>query len=212
MGRQTININQKELWEKLAKTDANYYIFSDNRGISENEYRKSGEEAFEKHILQDELLMSKAGGSILDLGCGNGRITEFMPKVFGSVYGIDISAEMIKQANKRVGYHKNITFIENDGLKIPLPEEMFDVVFSFLVFQHFKTKEMVEKNFAEVWRVLKKGGIFKVLIGVKKHKSLKAWWSGVHYEKSEINQLCKDFKIIKTESVGDYSLWLWLTK
>lgn len=206
---------QKELWEKLAKKNSKYYINSDHgKGISEEEFRKSGKEDYFKYIDSDPMIPDK--GHLLEIGCGTGRMTEFMKDYI--VTGIDISGEMIKQAKRRLRKLSRISFMETDGYTIPLPSNHFDIVFSYIVFQHFKTQEMVESNFREVYRVLEPGGIFKVRVRTDKIDSMNPWWAGVNFEEregySEAAEMASriGFEILKTKKVRHYGLWLWLQK
>lgn len=197
--------NQKQLWDKLAKENSRYYINSDlGREITEKEFRESGERDYKKYILDDELI--ELGGIFLEIGCGIGRMTEFIAKDF-QVIGIDISSEMIRMAQGRL---KNIDFMETNGRIILVPENSVDIAFSYLVFQHIKTKEMVESNFREVYRVLKPKGLFKVRVRTDKLKSMKPWWAGIACD--ETYPISIGFKLLKKEKVGNYALWLWLEK
>jgi len=210
----------KNLWNKLAKENSLYYINSDKgRKITEEQFEKSGFDDYLKYIVYDKFINDYWKGqmwtnfTVLDLGCGIGRITENMADDFREVIGIDISGEMIKQARKRLIDNDNVSFIETDGKNIPLGESFIDFVFSYLVFQHIKDRKMVEKNFKEVYRVLKPKGMFKVLIRSDK-VDIKKWWGGVEYTEQTIGKLIKKigFKLLKTEPVKDYAFWLWLEK
>ena len=205
-------MNSKKLWEKLAKENSMYYINSDyGKGISGEEFERSGYKDFKRLILEDSLLENR--NTILDLGCGTGRITEYMADHFKAVFGTDISREMIKQGIERLENIKNIDLIETDGSTLPLPDSSIDIVFSYLVFQHMKNRDMVEKNFKEVYRVLMHNGIFKVRIRTDK-VDVNKWWGGVEYTEQSIGKLIKEigFDILKTEPVKDYGLWIWLKK
>jgi len=207
----------KNLWNKLAKENSLYYINSDKgRGITEKEFKESGFNDYMFHIASDLLIGERFRpyqSTILDLGCGVGRITEFMSFDFKEVIGIDISGVMIRKAKKRLKKFTSVKFIETDGESIPLPDNSIDLVFSYLVFQHIKDREMVEKNFEEVYRALKPKGLFKVRIRSDK-VDLNKWWGGVEYTEQSIGLLIKKigFKLLKTEPVEDYGFWLWLEK
>lgn len=69
---------------------------------------------------------------VLDVGCGDGRITsDIAGRVpHGSVVGIDPSREMVAFATKRAGATSNLAFVEADARRIPFEDE-FDVVVSF---------------------------------------------------------------------------------
>jgi ubiquinone/menaquinone biosynthesis C-methylase UbiE len=204
--------NQKTLWENLASENSRYYINS-NKGkyITEAEFRKSGKQDFTTYIFDDPLIRR---GTIVEIGCGTGRMTEFMTWMFDMTYGIDISKEMIDQGKFRLELCKNFKLIETDGNTIPLPDAIADTVFSYIVFQHFKTYEMVESNFKEVSRILKRDGIFKVLLRSDTLESLDPWWAGVTCSDEYIETLCTKvgLKLIKLEHVKEYAVWAWITK
>lgn len=204
---------QKILWERLAKENSRYYINSDfGRAISEKKFKRSGENAYRRLVAEDELLKSRE--SILDFGCGTGRLTEFMAKDFKKVIGVDISGTMIIQGRQRLKNLKNVELLEIDGQHIPLPGDSIDIVLSYLVFQHIKTREMVEGAFAEIYRVLVPGGIFKVLLRSDKQKDMKRWWSGVEYNEESIRKVYQNtgFTPLKVEHLDKNAFWLWLKK
>lgn len=203
---------QKKLWQILAKTNPLYYICSDKgKRITEEEFRQTGKEDYKRHILDDKLISKKE--TIIDLGCGIGRMTEFMAKDFDKVVGIDISKEMIKQGRERMESLHNVFLMETDGENIPLASSSIKTVFSYLVFQHVKTKEMVKSNFDEVYRILKPKGLFKVRLRTDEVDKSK-WWGGVNYSLEEAIALSRDsgFRVLKLELVDYYGIWLWLEK
>lgn len=204
---------QKILWEKLAKENSRYYINTDfGRNITEEQFRQSGQDSYFKLITADRLLTSR--DSILDYGCGSGRLTEFMAKDFKKVYGVDISKTMIEGARERLHDLMNVYLAETDGETIPLPDNSINIVFAFLVFQHIKDNAMVENTFREIYRVLTSGGIFKVLMRSDKQKNMENWWSGVEYDEKSIRTVYESigFKLLKIEHKDKYAFWLWLIK
>lgn len=209
--------SQKSLWEKLARVNPLFYIASKfGREITEEQFEETSIEDFKKLIHEDDLIVKDNDGIWLDLGCGNGRITKWMAYRCKRVYGVDISGEMIRLANERMkGYtRQNITFFENDGEHILAPDNTFDFVFSYLVFQHIKTYHMIVNNFVEIARTLKPGGIFKVLLR-KKQEPLKWWNGGQAVDMVFCKELAKQIglEIIKTDyDDQDYTFWLWLKK
>jgi len=98
------------------------------------EYAKiaSLQEAMAAQVLA--LLELKSNECVLDLGCGNGKITAEIaarnPR--GSVLGVDASAEMIAFASTRYGppTYPNLRFETHDIRKLAFRQE-FDLVVSF---------------------------------------------------------------------------------
>jgi len=90
------------------------------------------------HLVGDE--------SILDVGCGDGKITAAMAKaVTGDVIGVDISPSMIGFAEKAFPH---VTFQVQDAAKLNF-ENKFDLITSFTVMQWVLDQEGALKGFAK---------------------------------------------------------------
>ena len=205
-----VRSRQKLLWEKLAKSNSRYFIYTNfGRGITEEQFSESGIKDYQKHILNDPLI--KTGETFLEIGCGIGRLLNYAlnDTRFKKFIGIDISGEMIQQARKRMADRSNLRLIETDGYTIPLEDDSVDFAFSHLVFVHFKTIEMLKSNFMEVFRVLKPKGLFKVLVRID-NVNLEKWWGGVTFDEKIL--LDAGVIIIKKEVYDNWAQWLWLEK
>lgn len=108
-----------------------------------------------------DLLAPMAGERILDLGCGDGALTEELGKRGADVVGIDASPQMIEAARAR-GLNAHVV----DAMALPavldagddaLPPGSFDAVFSNAAL-HWMTRP--EPVVAGVHRLLKPGGRF----------------------------------------------------
>jgi trans-aconitate methyltransferase len=99
-----------------------------------------------------QLLKPLAGEDILDLGCGDGVLTEQIASAGAKVLGVDASAEMIAAAKQR-GLDAHVM----DGLNLNF-DSRFDAVFSNAALHWMKSDP--DKVIAGVWRALKPGGRF----------------------------------------------------
>jgi SAM-dependent methyltransferase len=100
------------------------------------------------------------GGTIVEVGCGLGRMTFALARHYRRVIGVDVSGEMIKRAEAykaHIGV-ENVEFVVNDGRTIPLPSSSADACISYLVLQHMPSRDLVEGYIAEIGRVLRPGG------------------------------------------------------
>ena len=90
------------------------------------------QEAMAQEVLS--LLDLKGNERVLDVGCGNGKVTSKIAARVpqGSVVGVDSSAEMIAFASRQFGSdtHANLRFQVADARNLPFREE-FDLVVSF---------------------------------------------------------------------------------
>jgi len=90
---------------------------------------------------------------ILDLGCGNGRFSQYLQKT--DYTGIDFSEEMIKEARKRFPKKK---FLVGNALQLPFEKEIFDKIYSIAVIHQIPLHEYRLKFLFEAERVLRSDG------------------------------------------------------
>jgi ubiquinone/menaquinone biosynthesis C-methylase UbiE len=93
----------------------------------------------------------KAGGVVLDSGCGRGDFAQAFRKVGMKVYGIDGNSSLDSNL-KGIEFTGNFD-LEND--KLPYPDNYFDAVFSKSVLEHIHKPQ---NYLTEIRRVLKPGG------------------------------------------------------
>lgn len=98
--------------------------------------------------------------SILEIGCGMGRVERHLARKVAHVYGVDISEQMISLASEWLSDFDNVTLLKTDGQCVPLPDDSADTVFAFMVFLDVKNPALWKNLFMEVSRVLKPGGCF----------------------------------------------------
>ena len=73
---------------------------------------------------------------VLDVGCGPGRVAEAVLEAGAARYvGIDLSAEMLALARRRVDGHAAVELVEGDFLNLDLPGT-FDVVLALGLFDY----------------------------------------------------------------------------
>lgn len=109
---------------------------------------------------------------VLDLSCGTGLYLEKQINYFDEVNirwnGLDLSDQMLKKANEKV---KNIEFTNANVEDMPYQSDEFDFISNNYAFHHYSNKEQALN---EIYRVLKKGGIYK-LHNIAIHDMPK-WW------------------------------------
>ena len=93
--------------------------------------------------------------NFLDLGCGTGELIKLVLNTFSDkqAYGLDISEEMLKVADKKLS--NNVELVLGDSENLPYATNFFDVVYCNDSFHHYPSPQRV---LTEVFRVLKPSG------------------------------------------------------
>jgi len=110
-------------------------------------------------IYTPEFAGMKAGDSVLDVCCATGDQVIHYAKRGIVAYGIDLSAGMIKLAEKNKGNQglENVSFQIADAMNLPFKDSFFDYAsISFAL--HEKERTARDKVISEMKRVVKKGG------------------------------------------------------
>lgn len=164
----------RERWDLRARADAFAYIETVRDVAGLEGFFELGEHF--ASVLVDPLLDRVAQGRALDHGCGLGRVTRALARRFDEVVGVDVSPEMVRRAEDLhpTRDFPSLTFHATDGLHLPLEADSVDFVFSYEVFQHLPTQDVMRQNLAEVARVLRGDGL--ALIHVHRAPWPGAYW------------------------------------
>lgn len=92
-------------------------------------------------------------GRVLDLGCGDGRITKELLKAGYEAIGVDYSADMLAQAGEG-------PYVQGDMRELDVSEQFDSVISIFTSFGYFDDREDDKRVVANVYRALKPGGVF----------------------------------------------------
>ncbi len=152
-------------WDMRAREDAKRYIVPSKMPWNEDEFFDKGTRlAYQlcSSFFQREGFQPK-GKRMLDIGCGIGRLERGFSQMFGEVWGLDVSGEMISQAIKLNQSFENVKFVKGNGQDLSaFPDGFFDFVFSAATLLHIPEKRMILNYFSEIYRVLKPDGLFKL--------------------------------------------------
>ena len=106
-----------------------------------------------------KLLTVGPGSKVVDLGCGNGSLTDRLQSLGYQVMGIDASPAMLEIARKE---YPNISFQQADALSFQL-DTPADAIFSNAVF-HWIDADKQETLLRNVSRNLRPGGALPRLL------------------------------------------------
>ncbi len=119
----------------------------------------------EKEFLA-EIRKSLKSGRILDLGCGEGRISIFFAKNGFESFGIDFVESAIARA-KKFAKEENAEgmthFRTGNVLSLPYPDGFFDAAVDWSVFDHIEPENR-EKYIENLMRVLKPKAFFMLTV------------------------------------------------
>jgi len=218
-------------WERRARENARHYVVTGQSHWSDEDFYQSGRLTLEQEILTDLTNICQGKDPrdmrVLEIGCGAGRVTRALADYFGTVYTVDISREMVRQARLAVADFPNARVFRNNGKDLSvvcdhwwnrfgIGRVQVDFAFSCLVFQHIPSREVIENYVREVRRLLRPGGLFK--FQVQGNPIVKAQtegsWLGVSFTEKEARAMAgrTGFEMRYQHGAGDQYYWLWYFK
>ncbi len=208
-------------WDQRARENARHYVNTANAQWTDDEFFASGERTVAEEILTDlgNICQGKPadGMRVLEIGCGAGRVTRALAKLFGEVHAVDVSGEMVRQAAEALRGHPNAFVYQNNGKDLAVvPEQEFDFAFSSIVFQHIPSREVIENYVREVHRLLHAGALFK--FQVQGDSTLQTrpddTWLGVPFsERQAVDMAYRcGFDPRYRHGAGGQYFWLWFFK
>src|SRR5579883_3160299 len=222
-------------WDQRARENARYYVASGREQWTDEEYYQSGETNLKQEILTD--LGNVCQGKdpkqmrVLEIGCGTGRITRALARFFGEVYAVDISEEMVRQARLALRDYPNAHIFQNNGRDLTVIRRsgiprildslglgaglQFDFAFSYIVFQHIPSYDVIESYVREVHRLLKPGALFKFQVqGNAGEDDQRDSWLGVPFTEEQARAMAErcGFEMRYNHGAGEQYYWLWFFK
>lgn len=150
----------RRFWDRRAREDAAFFV-DDRLAYGDADLEQlwaEGEEA----LANFERLLGVAPGpaeTVLEIGCGIGRMTRAIAARAKAVIALDVSAEMLAEARRLNPQLDNVTWLEGDGVSLGgVGDGEVGGCISHVVFQHIPDPEVTFGYVREMGRVLAPDG------------------------------------------------------
>lgn len=210
-------------WDARARQNAGHYIANYRDDWDEEEFYQSGVETVSQLIFTDMLNICGEAKklprdmSVLEIGCGAGRVTRAFAKVFGEVHAVDVSGEMVERAKRAVAGLPHAFIYQNNGRDLDvLGDRMFDFAFSTCVFHHVPSKSVIESYIRAVGQRLRPGCLFKFEVQgcLAMKPASDDTWLGAPMREADMQGIAArcGFEIRYEDGAGQERYWLWFFK
>jgi len=212
-----VAVRMREDWNKRAQDDAHYFVAFGRRQQDDEEFFDSARDLVLG--LKEELKRFPKGNPrarrALEIGCGPGRLLRPLSDCFGEIHGVDVSDEMVRRARQKLAHipHAHAHHAPNSDLSA-FADLSFDLVYSYAVFQHIPSRDVVFGYLREACRVLKPGGIIRCQMNGFPETSKYDTWSGVRISANEVREFAvrNDLDLLALEGVLTQYMWVTLRK
>jgi cyclopropane fatty-acyl-phospholipid synthase-like methyltransferase len=208
-------------WDERAKENARFYVNTASENWTDEEFFASGERTVEEEILTDMINICQGKKpeemQVLEIGCGAGRVTRALARLFGEVHAVDVSGEMVALARRALAGCPNAHVYQNNGCDLSVvPARQFDFAFSTIVFQHIPSREVIENYVREVHRLLRPGALFKFQVqgDATMETTDDDTWLGVPFSDQQAVEMAErcGFEPRYRHGAGEQYFWLWYFK
>ena len=197
-------------WNERAKRDCRFFVASDYAASDEKWVFGAKHDAeFILHHLPKDL---GPNHTILDLGCGPGRLLPFFAQRFSLVVGCDVSDEMLKHAKYLCKDLSNVSLFLSDGTSLNFqPNHSINVVIALAVFIHLD-KKTIQSYLSEINRILVDGGYFAFdcrSARTTKEDGVQKCWFGHKFTMDELVATLKScgFEIVLSDHITTGENW-----
>jgi len=218
--REHLELMERD-WDNRARENARHFVATGKDDWTDEEFFASGERTVAGHILTDMVNVCQGKSPdrmrVLEIGCGAGRVTRALARMFGEVHAVDVSGEMVRQARLALHHCPNAKVYQNNGMDLSvIPALPFDFAFSSFVFQHIPSYRIIENYVRETHRLLAPGGLFKFQVrGNTADKSnANETWVGIAISDRQAVSCANEcgFEARYRVGAGTHEFWLWFFK
>jgi SAM-dependent methyltransferase len=152
--------SSERFWDERAREQALFFVDNtvDYRDPDVERFWEEGERAVSA-ILGELGVEIAPTDTVVEIGCGVGRLTRVLAERAGRVMALDVSSEMLTRARELNPALENVAWLHGGGESLAGVEDASaDGCFSHVVFQHLPDPELTLGYVREMGRVLRPGG------------------------------------------------------
>jgi 2-polyprenyl-3-methyl-5-hydroxy-6-metoxy-1,4-benzoquinol methylase len=168
MTEHRIDLSTDIAWEEWGRRDPYFGVITNPKFRTTDFNEQAKREFFESGATHVQGVLTTirkhidpvfAPRSVLDFGCGVGRLLVPFAKIVNDVVGLDVSSSMLLEAQRNCDEHqlRNVRLFESDDALSAL-SGVFDLIHSCIVFQHIPV-ERGRGIFAKLLQHLRPGGV-----------------------------------------------------
>ncbi len=149
----------RRFWNERAREDAFYFVDTRQRYRRPDHARFWAADELVDYLLAQLEVELHADETVLEIGCGIGRITRSLAARAHDVIALDVSDEMLRQARELNPELDNVRWVQGDGVTLTeIEPDSVDACISVVVLQHVPDAEITLGYVRELGRVLRPGG------------------------------------------------------
>ena len=211
----SVSERMREDWNQRAREDAHYYVAFGGRDQDEQGFDATAADVLlfiEAELKRFPKDANPRAWRALEIGCGPGRLMKPLSRHFGEIHGVDVSDEMIALARRRLAHIPHAHVHATNGASLPqFADSSFDFVYSYAVFQHIPSRDVVLEYMREIRRVLKPGGVFRGQFNGLAHSGEPGTWSGVAFSADDIRAFTREHRLLLLDLEGEHTQYMWTT-
>jgi SAM-dependent methyltransferase len=150
----------ERFWDERAREQALFFVDNtiDYRHPDVERFWAGGEDAL-RQILDELGLSIGPEETVVEIGCGVGRLTRAIAARAAAVTAVDVSRAMLERARTLNPDLENVCWVHGDGSTLGgVDSGTADGCFSHVVFQHLPEPDLTLGYIREMGRVLRSGG------------------------------------------------------
>lgn len=153
----------RRFWDAAARQDPMWHIATGEAADADTFFASGRRET--DLFLSHTGVVPDRSQTVLEIGCGIGRMTARLAELYGTVVALDVSPEMLARAREALTGYPNISYVLGGGTDLAgIDTSSVDAVFSYIVLQHVPTVAGQLNYLRESRRVLRPGGVAAIQI------------------------------------------------